>query len=1094
MLEELALAREGTVGEAQGDMGRGLGVHERGDGGVSGREGVGGLAGERGDGDGLPGMLVELGEERGERRGVVPALGAEVVAHGLEEIVGAPGLSLGSPLAIGAGPPAAVAVGGDGLETGEALGGPAVNPEGVAGYGHGERHAGQGGEGGGSSALGGDASGGASEHVRDTGGGGGQVRDRELEQDLGVAGLAREREQLLEGDVAGAQEHGLARGLGEVAGGAVGGRAVEERVQLVGDAREATRAAGHQRVEQLEHARVVADHAQRAAQGARVGGAQRGEPLDQLAHVAVGERADGDRRHQAREAVVVGRRHRVARRDQEAAAPRRAQEAPEVARQIGIAKRGAARREVGLEVVEHEHERRLGERLGHQRQPRGVVVLAREPCAERPMGLDLAAAQREADRVDHRAQIPAPDVIGEDVAILGEPPHRATGDRALADAADADQRHGLRPDQIVAARRLAGPRGPEHPQRAAQLAAPADQLVLAELRHLAVERVDRRRRERLLGAAVLDQRTLEAGDQHGRGGVLGERERLVAAAGDRRLARALEVAPGPGQRVAHQDALAACQVLDEGAGQGSAVGVADRGLHRDHRRHAAAQQLFGEAGSGRARVGGAVAGVEEHRGRRAAGGLQRVGERDDRPRVAGFAPGRHRDRVALLVVELEHPRQAVAGQVQEVVLVAAQRRGDRRRIARLEDPDLRRAGLHRVEDVGQLALVIERVAPGLALVGRADRHQDLERTRQRPRQRPRQRTRPPQHAHRRLTHHQAIAQPQRLERQRDELGIAAVEHQLDGRARRAAGPVEQRRHLRAHRRREAQRRQLAAQGDDRRLALRALVGQRAATGDRRPEALAERRAQLEEPRRQRRVRARPDRGAVDRREDVDRIAGAHELDADRVDQPRADQRLLRRPHPAVRDRIEQPLEVVDRDPGQRLQELGDRRPRPQRHRDDQLAVLDHRVGERVDLEAHPRRHRRMLGEHDHGHVARCQARVDPRHDAVAGPEVLLVVPGPDAARLQRLHQRPHVHLVARAVADEDLAEVHGGSGQGDAHARMTPPRPQTIRPFFVAARGRLAASPDGQSTVGRACLICSEPSRRSFHSMSMAKVGSPGRR
>ena len=97
----------------------------------------------------------------------------------------------------------------------------------------------------------------------------------------------------------------------------------------------------------------------------------------------------------------------------------------------------------------------------------------------------------------------------------------------------------------------------------------------------------------------------------------------------------------------------------------------------------------------------AVAGVQEHQGQRpavAADGLDQLLRRGG-------------DGLAVLVFELELPRAAVAGEVQHVVGVALDRRGDDPGMAHLEDPHLDvlmpLGRLHRVEDVLQLPLVVE---------------------------------------------------------------------------------------------------------------------------------------------------------------------------------------------------------------------------------------------------------------------------------------------------------------------------------------------------------------------------------------------------
>ena len=93
------------------------------------------------------------------------------------------------------------------------------------------------------------------------------------------------------------------------------------------------------------------------------------------------------------------------------------------------------------------------------------------------------------------------------------------------------------------------------------------------------------------------------------------------------------------------------------------------------------------------------------------------------------------DRAAVLVLQLEHARRAMAGEVQHVVGVVLDRLADLIWVADLEDAHLdvlvtlRR--LDRVEDRLQLALLVEHRRPRLLLVRRADRDKDLERPGQR---------------------------------------------------------------------------------------------------------------------------------------------------------------------------------------------------------------------------------------------------------------------------------------------------------------------------------------------------------------------------
>jgi hypothetical protein len=223
--------------------------------------------------------------------------------------------------------------------------------------------------------------------------------------------------------------------------------------------------------------------------------------------------------------------------------------------------------------------------------------------------------------------------------------------------------------------------------------------------------------QRLLVAAEVDERGLEAGDEQRGGRILWQCRHFIVTAREGIAALAFEHAADVGKRAAREDAFAARQVLEEGARERGAVLVADGGLHREHGRDATAQQQLGEAGGLRL-AGGAMAGVQEY---------QRSGPLRPAQRLEQVPRGRL-DRVALFIVELEAAGLAMAGDIEDVVLVALERVVDRVRIARLQDADLdvvvALGRLDGVEDVLQLPLVIEHVVCGLALIRRTDRDQD----------------------------------------------------------------------------------------------------------------------------------------------------------------------------------------------------------------------------------------------------------------------------------------------------------------------------------------------------------------------------------
>ena len=113
------------------------------------------------------------------------------------------------------------------------------------------------------------------------------------------------------------------------------------------------------------------------------------------------------------------------------------------------------------------------------------------------------------------------------------------------------------------------------------------------------------------------------------------------------------------------------------------------------------------------------------------------GEEDQRQRPArgpergGQLFGGDGVRVALLGLELEHARAAVAREVQDVVLVAPEGGGDRVLVADLQDLHFGLLAellvLHGVEDVLELALEVEHGVLRPRLVGRGDGDEHLER-------------------------------------------------------------------------------------------------------------------------------------------------------------------------------------------------------------------------------------------------------------------------------------------------------------------------------------------------------------------------------
>ncbi|MEE8525020.1 MAG: hypothetical protein V3T72_13880, partial [Thermoanaerobaculia bacterium] len=134
---------------------------------------------------------------------------------------------------------------------------------------------------------------------------------------------------------------------------------------------------------------------------------------------------------------------------------------------------------------------------------------------------------------------------------------------------------------------------------------------------------------------------------------------------------------------------------------------------------------------------------------------------------------------------LEDAGAAVAREMEHVVAVALDRLADLPRRADLEDPHLdvlpRPRLVDRVEDVLQLALLVEHHVGGPALVRGADRHQNLQRSRQ-PRRGGRPQTGGAAHGHHLRMHRQqpVVREAQGLERQTEEPGVGGLETHLHG--------------------------------------------------------------------------------------------------------------------------------------------------------------------------------------------------------------------------------------------------------------------------------------------------------------------------
>ena len=163
----------------------------------------------------------------------------------------------------------------------------------------------------------------------------------------------------------------------------------------------------------------------------------------------------------------------------------------------------------------------------------------------------------------------------------------------------------------------------------------------------------------------------------------------------------------------------------EAMGQGNRLAVADRGLHRQHRRHTTAQQGFRQAGGG-VGAAGAMAGIEHHQRQRPPGLPQ------GRKQISGAAG----QGLAVFRFQLQLPRPAVTAEVQHVISIALQRLADLIWMAHLQQPHLGEGvchtaqGLERLQDQAHLPFVVEQHRLRATPIRRRHRHQHFQGARQ----------------------------------------------------------------------------------------------------------------------------------------------------------------------------------------------------------------------------------------------------------------------------------------------------------------------------------------------------------------------------
>ena len=183
----------------------------------------------------------------------------------------------------------------------------------------------------------------------------------------------------------------------------------------------------------------------------------------------------------------------------------------------------------------------------------------------------------------------------------------------------------------------------------------------------------------------------------------------------------LQLPPRQGQSPAGAHFFPQGQVLVDEMGQVRGVDIAYRCLHGQHRGNALLQQVIRQACTC-CRCHAAVAGIQEDQGQ----GPTRLAQGTDQILC------RHRHFLTQFVFQDEFARSAVAGEVQHVVAVPLNGLGDLGGMAHFQDAHLGVAvaleRFHRVENLLQLPFVVQHGVVALVFVGRAHRHQHLERS------------------------------------------------------------------------------------------------------------------------------------------------------------------------------------------------------------------------------------------------------------------------------------------------------------------------------------------------------------------------------
>ena len=113
------------------------------------------------------------------------------------------------------------------------------------------------------------------------------------------------------------------------------------------------------------------------------------------------------------------------------------------------------------------------------------------------------------------------------------------------------------------------------------------------------------------------------------------------------------------------------------------------------------------------------------------------------------------------------------------------------------------------------------------------------------------------------------------------------------------------------------------------------------------------------------------------------------------------------------------VDLFDPTPGERPQQWRHVGVLAHAYWDEDLALLDVRVGQVADLRLDPAALARVGREHDQPGARLLESVVDLGDDVIAGPDHPLVEPGLNPAFAQRARQRLDGRLVLRRMADEN---------------------------------------------------------------------------